>query len=68
MLPKCFNQDGSNPTLAADNFFCSLIARDPATGWFANVNQPTLNLGDEQKFMTEAATQIKTRTSASGAR
>ncbi|MCW5573621.1 MAG: TonB-dependent receptor [Steroidobacteraceae bacterium] len=45
VLPKCFNQDGSNPTLAADNFFCSLIARDPATGWFANVNQPTLNLG-----------------------
>lgn len=45
ILPKCFNQDGSNPTLAADNFFCALISRDPATGFIANVNQPTLNLG-----------------------
>jgi iron complex outermembrane recepter protein len=45
ILPKCYNQDGSNPTLSADNFYCQLIRRDAATGWFANVTQPTLNLG-----------------------
>lgn len=45
ILSKCYNLDGSNPTLATDNFYCALISRDPATGWFANVGQPTLNLG-----------------------
>ena len=45
ILPKCYNSDGSNPALDPANFFCSLIRRDTATGWFANVDQPTLNLG-----------------------
>jgi len=45
ILPKCYNQDGSNPGLAADNFFCAQIRRDLATGWIANLDQPTLNLG-----------------------
>ena len=44
-VQKCFNSDGSNPTLAADNFFCSNITRDPATGRITNVLQPTQNLG-----------------------
>lgn len=44
-IPKCFNRDGSNPGLAADNFYCSQINRDPVTGLFTNVRQPTLNLG-----------------------
>jgi len=45
ILPKCFNQDGSNPALSNSNFYCSQITRDPATGFIANVGQPTLNLG-----------------------
>jgi outer membrane receptor protein involved in Fe transport len=45
ILPKCFNRDGSNPTLAADNYYCALISRDAITGLITNVNQPTLNLG-----------------------
>ncbi len=45
ILPKCYNSDGSNPSLDPGNFFCAQIRRDPATGWFANVDQPTLNLG-----------------------
>jgi iron complex outermembrane recepter protein len=44
-IPKCFNRDGSNPTLAADNFFCGLITRDATTGVFVDVAQPTLNVG-----------------------
>lgn len=44
-VQKCFNIDGSNPTYAADNFFCSNITRDPATGRISNVLQPTQNLG-----------------------
>lgn len=45
ILPKCFNADGSNPTLSPDNFYCRLIERDPVTGLFTNIDQPTLNLG-----------------------
>lgn len=45
VLPKCFNQDGSNPTLAAEHAYCALVSRDTSTGLITNVNLPTLNLG-----------------------
>jgi len=44
-IPKCFNRDGSNPTLDPENFFCQQITRNPVTGVFLDVNQPTLNIG-----------------------
>lgn len=45
ILASCFNQDGSNPSLSPDNFYCSQISRDSATGLITNVQLPTLNLG-----------------------
>lgn len=44
-LNKCFNGDGSNPSYAADNFYCALIGRDPATGGITNAQTPYLNIG-----------------------
>lgn len=45
ILASCFNQDGSNPGLSPDNFYCSQISRDSVTGLITNVQLPTLNLG-----------------------
>ncbi len=42
---RCFNGDGSNPTYAASNFACTLIARDPGTGLISLIQNPTFNLG-----------------------
>ena len=44
-LSKCYNQDGSNPTYSAANYFCSLISRDPATGDLVTIATPYENLG-----------------------
>lgn len=44
-LNKCFNADGSNPTYAATNFYCSLITRNALNGQVAQAVQPLLNLG-----------------------
>ena len=43
-LSKCFNLDGSNPTYAANNYFCSLQSRD-ANGQLVSISIPYLNLG-----------------------
>lgn len=44
-LNKCFNLDGSNPSYAADNYYCGLFSRNATTGVIENVQQPTQNLG-----------------------
>lgn len=44
VLSKCYNLDGTNPTLDINNQFCQLIRRD-ATGQLINVATPYLNLG-----------------------
>lgn len=44
-LSKCFNGDGSNPTYAQSNYYCSLIGRDPNTGGITNALMPYLNIG-----------------------
>lgn len=44
-IPKCFNRDGSNPTLDPGNFFCRQIERNAVTGVFLDIDQPTLNIG-----------------------
>ncbi len=44
-LSKCFNSDGSNPTLALNNFFCQQIARDPGTGQLSNSQSTNQNAG-----------------------
>jgi outer membrane receptor protein involved in Fe transport len=43
-LSKCYNLDGSNPTYAPTNSFCSLLQRD-ANGLLQVINTPYLNLG-----------------------
>ncbi|MFM1815994.1 MAG: hypothetical protein RLZ98_2689 [Pseudomonadota bacterium] len=43
VLQKCFNADGSNPTYAANNFFCQKVTRPTGNDPF--VSRPTLNLG-----------------------
>ncbi|HNR91984.1 MAG TPA: TonB-dependent receptor [Dokdonella sp.] len=45
VLASCFNQDGSNPTFAVDNFHCGLIRRNPETGRIDNIDKPTFNMG-----------------------
>ncbi|MBB3925623.1 outer membrane receptor protein involved in Fe transport [Sphingobium jiangsuense] len=46
-LAKCYNLDGSNPTYAASNAFCALLARDDQ-GNLQTIGQPFLNLGGLQ--------------------
>lgn len=41
----CYNSGGNNPTFAANNYYCSLITRNPASGVPVNPQQPLLNLG-----------------------
>lgn len=43
-LAKCFNAGGDNPGFDPDNFYCSLILRDPGTGVPIQISIPTLNL------------------------
>ncbi|MDE2042468.1 MAG: TonB-dependent receptor, partial [Alphaproteobacteria bacterium] len=43
-LSKCFNLDGSNPSYAATNYYCSLIQRD-ANGQLVGIAEPYLNQG-----------------------
>jgi outer membrane receptor protein involved in Fe transport len=45
-VAKCFNADGSNPSLSNSNFFCSLLQRDALTGNFVNSLQTNANLGE----------------------
>ncbi len=45
VLAACFNQDGSNPGYAADNFYCRLIQRNAETGRIDNIDKPTFNMG-----------------------
>jgi len=45
VLAACFNQDGSNPNLSVNNFYCSLIQRNPDTGRIDNIDKPTFNMG-----------------------
>lgn len=44
-MQRCFNSDGSNPTLNVDNFYCTLISRDPGDGDPSLVQNPLFNLG-----------------------
>ncbi|RKF21693.1 TonB-dependent receptor [Altericroceibacterium spongiae] len=41
----CFNQGGNNPNFDPDNYYCSLIERNPDSGVPLNPVQPLLNLG-----------------------
>lgn len=43
-VAKCFNADGTNPTYATSNYYCSLISRETASGLIGNVTVPKLNL------------------------
>lgn len=45
VLAACFNQDGANPGYSADNFYCSRIERNAATGRIDNIYKPTYNMG-----------------------
>lgn len=45
VLAACFNQDGSNPGYAADNFYCAQIQRNATTGRIDNIFKPTYNMG-----------------------
>jgi len=44
VINKCFNIDGSNPTFAATDYYCSLITRG-VTGEVSALNTPNVNLG-----------------------
>jgi iron complex outermembrane recepter protein len=44
-LSKCYNLDGSNPSLSAANEYCRIIRRNPITGGVDTVAAPYLNLG-----------------------
>lgn len=44
-VTSCFNIDGANPNLDANNEFCANISRDPLTGRISQILQPTRNLG-----------------------
>lgn len=44
-LNKCFNADGSNPSYAVSNLYCSLLQRNTSNGQFSNLIQPLMNLG-----------------------
>jgi outer membrane receptor protein involved in Fe transport len=41
----CYNSGGNNPGLDPNNYYCSLITRNPASGVPVNPVQPLLNLG-----------------------
>lgn len=43
-LSKCYNLDGSNPSYASSNEFCSLLSRD-SNGLLQLIRTPYLNLG-----------------------
>jgi outer membrane receptor protein involved in Fe transport len=45
VLDRCFNKDGSNPTLSESNYDCSLLTRDTEGGTLINVLEPTINQG-----------------------
>ena len=45
IMQNCFNSTGSNPSYAADNFYCQQITRDPTTGYVAVANQFSENIG-----------------------
>jgi outer membrane receptor protein involved in Fe transport len=65
-IPKCFNRDGSNPTLDPANFFCRQIARHPLTGAILDVSQPTLNIGAYQTNGVDFALQWQVGVDAIG--
>ncbi|NGM51283.1 TonB-dependent receptor [Caulobacter sp. 602-2] len=44
----CFNSGGSNPTYDPNNYYCSLLTRNSASGVPTNPVQPLLNLGQFQ--------------------
>jgi len=44
-LSKCYNLDGTNPTYAANNTYCTIIQRNATTGGVDTVATPYFNLG-----------------------
>ena len=54
-LQKCFNADGSNPSYASANYFCSLITRNAGSGQLDLVENPLLNLGGYKTFGIDVA-------------
>ena len=48
VLAACFNQEGSNPEYAADNFYCAQIQRNADSGRIDNLFKPTFNMGSLQ--------------------
>jgi outer membrane receptor protein involved in Fe transport len=59
ILNKCYNVDGSNPTLDPNNFFCRLHARSPETGNIQNAQLSNLNLGGFRTRGYDLATDLR---------